>query len=209
MNTTLRLPGAVALVAALMAIAPAAHADVLFDSTTFTSINDGTSSKPANAGVGQTLAFSVAPRAIGSFGFMLTASADTTFKFLIYLGKDHKLFEINRTATTALDHTLFLSPEFNFVIPDINQYTFAVVADKAFSFDYDTQSPTLTQNGITEIGGQNANYVGFANPLFDRNGLAEIKMVLNSPAALVPETSTVALFGMGLLAVAGAVRKRA
>ncbi|MEO5735006.1 MAG: PEP-CTERM sorting domain-containing protein [Rubrivivax sp.] len=209
MYETLRIASAAALVAA----ASVAHAGVLFDSTAFTSINDGTSPRQANMGVGQTLAFTAGPQAIGSFGFLLTANADTTFKFLIFLGKDQKLFEINRTATTALDHTLFLSPEFSFVIPDINQYTFAVVADKAFSFDYDTQSPPLTQNGITEIQGQNANYIGFANPLFDRNGLAEIKMVLNSPALPVPEAATWALFGLGLMAVAGAVsgnvRKRA
>ncbi len=206
MLTTIRLACAAL---ALMAAAPGSHAGVLFDST-FNGPNDGSSPKPANAGAGQTLAFdpSISPQPVGSFGFLLTAAANTTFKFLIFGGKTTQLFEINRTTSTALNRTLFMSPEFNFLIPQANQYTFAVVADKAFSIDYDTQSRPLTQNGITEMVGQNANYVGFSTPLYSRDGLAEIKMVLNSPVVAVPEASSAVLLGLGLLGIGAFLRRR-
>ena len=193
-----------------LALAPLAHAAELFNNTPYTGTFQGSGFKPANSGVGQTLAFQVSaiPAAIGSFGFLLTADAGTTFKYLIFFGKSQKLFEINRTTTSALSRTLFLSPEFNFKLTQSNQYTFAVVADRAFSIDYDTQSRQLTQNGITEMIGQNANYVGFTTPLYDANGLAEIKMVLNSAVAAVPEPSSGLMMLAGLLAAVAAVRAR-
>ena len=193
-----------------LALAPLAHAAELFNNTPHTGTFQGSSPKPANSGAGQTLAFqpSAISAAIGSFGFLLTADAGTTFKYLIFLGKTQKLFEISRTTTSALNHTLFISPEFNFKLPQSNQYTFAVVANKAFSIDYDTQSRQLTQNGITEMIGQNANYVGFTTPLYDANGLAEIKMVLNSAVTAVPEPTSGLMMVAGLLAAGAVVRAR-
>ena len=191
-------------------LAPLAHAAELFNNTPYTGTFQGTLPKPTNSGVGQTLAFqpSAVSAAIGSFGFLLTADAGTTFKYLIFLGKTQKLFEISRTTTSALNHTLFFSPEFNFKLPQSNQYTFAGVADMAFAIDFDTQSQQLTQNGITEMLGQNANYVGFTTPLYDANGLAEIKMVLNSAVAAVPEPSSGLMMVAGVLAAGAVARAR-
>ena len=199
-----------AVVVAGLALAPLAQAAELFNNMPYTGTFQGSSPKPANSGVGQTLAFepSAISTAIGSFGFLLTADAGTTFKYLIFLGKAQKLFEISRTTTNALNQTLFMSPEFNFRLPQSNQYTFAVVADKAFAIEFQTQSRQLTQNGITGIIGQNANYVGFTTPLYDANGLAEIKMVLNSAVVAVPEPASALMMVVGMLAAGAAVRSR-
>ena len=199
--------------AALLAgltLTPLAQAAELFNNTPYTGTSQGFSPKQANHGAGQTLAFDAVatPTAVGSFGFLLNADAGTTFKFLIFAGLSQQAFAITRTTNTALTGGLFMSPEFNFTIPAGSRYSFAVVADRAFSIGYETQSRPHTQNGIFEIVGQNTNYIGFANPLYSSNGLAEVRMVLNSPVAAVPETSTALMLAAGLLAAGLSARAR-
>lgn len=198
----------------IAAVPTASEAAVLFDSLA----GNGQASfgpKAAGTGTGQVLAFEGTIKTITSFGFIISGTAGTSFKFFINRGNTEKLFTVETVLTRDYARELFLSPEILFVIPQINQqYTFGIIGNREFAILADLGGLRTSQNGITEITGQNPNYVNYANVFYDRNGLAEINVQLNGlggpavPPTAVPEPAAWSLMIVGFGLMGGAFRRR-
>ncbi len=183
-----------------LALSATAYGGVLLD----TGPGNGTTSRGSSNGPGQGVAVG-ADTTLTQFGFYMDTPGGGNLNFMIWDGTNSNLlFSQTVAASTTNTIGLVLSDPFSFNLTAGNTYYFGVVSDTAENVDYFFPTINSTQNSLSLVN-PNTNYTGFANPTFQNSAGATIALQLVGDQ--VPEPSTVALMGAGLIGVFAGRRK--
>jgi PEP-CTERM motif len=151
-----------------------------------------------------------APVTIEAISVFNQLSAAGNIKFAIFNDTTTSLLYLSPAKAFAADaggDTFKKSDPFSFTLVPGTTYDIGGIADVDGNWGFGFPTAGTTQNGITHVGGVNANVSNFASPVDSPNsGSAEIIIQLFAPdpaQAPVPEPSTLALFGMATASLAG------
>lgn len=184
--------------------ATAANAGVIFD----TGVGTDYTSRAAGSGPGQGISVATTTT-LTQIGFYAAAPDGANVKYLIWDGTNSTLlFSQTDYLSASGSPSLVLSDPFSFTLTAGDSYYFGIIGDSNIEVDYIYPQLSLTQNGLSTLTSGNSNYSDFSNPVLDGSGAATIALQLTSGAAPIPEPGTMALFGLGLVGMLGAVWRR-
>jgi hypothetical protein len=174
-----------------------------------TGIGNNTTSRSSGSGPAQRVSVS-ANTTIGSFGFWLGTTGAVDMKFYIFdVTTGTKIFEQTKSVNAATG-TLTFSDYAAVNLLGGNTYDFGIIGNGSFNVSYFTPILNLTQDAFT-VSAPNTNYGPYSDPQFQGSAGATIALeIRGADVGVVPEPSTYALMGTGLIGLVGmAGRKRA
>ncbi|MGE0485844.1 MAG: PEP-CTERM sorting domain-containing protein [Gammaproteobacteria bacterium] len=206
MKRTIRLFRGAILLALLAVGALPAHATLLFDNLGVIDANSpfNETRSPAS-GILARIDVGASNVDINQFGVWGSQRTDGNIRFAIFEANGNRIYNSAILPQVTAAQQWFDSPVFATLTLLANTaYYFGLLSDQQFTYHWSTLNPAFSQGGLSSragnIAGDNGNFSNFANPtLGDTCCFVTNATRVFGPGIDVPEPTTVALLGLGVL----------
>ncbi|MDG4606499.1 MAG: PEP-CTERM sorting domain-containing protein [Candidatus Contendobacter sp.] len=171
--------------------------------------------RQANYGILARIDVNAVPVTIDQFGVYGQMTTDGNLNFAIFQPDGTRLYQSALQATVAAATLQWYdSPLFSLALAANTTYYMGVIADQRFVYHWFHPGTTITQNGLTSLGGglagNNGNFSNSSDPiLIDTCCFVQQGTRVFGDAAVVPEPGSLALLGLGMTGLAFVRRRKA
>jgi hypothetical protein len=204
---SLRITASSLTLLSVLISAPIARADIIFDNSAGAT---GTTFRGPGFDPGTFITLVAVDTFISDFQILNRMNSAGNLKFLIFDDATSALLYSSPAIPFPSDNGSFTwktSPTINFTLLAGHKYDIGSIADVAADYPFEFGRGSFTQHFITSSDA-NANFSGFAIPTLSGHAAADIPLRLEVNAAVVPEPTSLILFGTGSLGLIGCTWRR-